>query len=90
VVSQDPIANWIRRVLTRREMKPRGRTRKLECVEIPPSENIVCWVEFCFVALTVLTAIEIVHIVFLGKFNDAVFSAISSLIGMISGIFMTR
>ena len=59
-------------------------------MEIPPSERLVYTVQFCFISLTTLTAIEIAHIIVLKNFNDAVFSAISGLIGTIVGVFIAK
>jgi hypothetical protein len=78
------------KALTRHEFRRKGRAKKLERIEIPPSQRLVYGVQFCFIALGMLTAIEITHIVVLHSFNEAIFSAISGLIGTIMGVFLTR
>ena len=83
-------SKWIRRALTRREIKRKGKTKKIEYVEIPPSERLVYTVQFCLIALTTLTVIETVHIIVLKTFNETVFSAISGLIGTIVGVFVAK
>jgi len=88
VVGKNSLAKWIIKALTRYEFRRIGRTKKLERIEVPPSQRLVYGVQFCFIALGMLTAIEIVHIVVLRSFNEAIFSAISGLIGTIVGVFL--
>ena len=83
-------SKWIRKALTKRELKRKGRMRKIEYAEIPPSERLVYTVQFCFIALTTLTAIEIAHIIVLKAFNETIFSVISGLIGTIVGVFIAK
>ncbi|RLI20386.1 hypothetical protein DRO54_06450 [Candidatus Bathyarchaeota archaeon] len=84
------LSNWIRKALTRRQIKHARRPRKIEYVEIPPSERLVYAVQFCLISLAALTAIEIAHIIALKSFNQTVFSAISGLIGTLVGVFLAK
>ena len=87
----NPLSNWIRKALTRRQIKQTGkRTRKIEYVEIPPSERLVYTVQFCLISLAALTAIEIVHIIALKSFNQSIFSTISGIIGTLIGVFLAK
>ena len=81
----NPLSSWIRKALTRRQIKQTGkRTRKIEYVEIPPSERLVYTVQFC------LISIEIVHIIVLKSFNQSIFSTISGIIGTLIGVFLAK
>ena len=87
----NPLSNWIRKALTKRQIKQTGKkARKIEYVEIPPSERLVYAVQFCLISLAALTAIEIAHIITLKSFNQTVFSTISGLIGTIIGVFLAK
>lgn len=81
------IRNWIRKAFTRTQIK-RGPTKRLERVEIPPSQKFVYVMYFCFLALGILTVLEVVHMIFLGSWNSEIFSAITSLVGAIIGAFL--
>lgn len=63
--------------------------KKYVRVELPPSERLVYGLSFAFVALLCLVALEALHIVFLRAFSSEVFAAITSVIGTISGVFLT-
>jgi len=76
---------WIVRSLTQTRYVRRGRTRKLERVEVPPSSTLVFAIQFCLLALLALTAIEVVHILILHRLNEAVLGVMSSLIGTVIG-----
>ena len=83
------LRSWIRKALTRREYRRTGRSKKIERIELPPSERLVYGLYFALLALVLLTALEAVHIVFLRVFSTEIFSAITALIGTITGIFLT-
>jgi len=78
------LRNLIRRALTR-TMRVKKREMKL-----PPSEHIVWMVYFASVSLIGLTALEVLHIVYFHAWNSEIFSAITGLIGTITGIFLTQ
>jgi len=65
-----------------------GARKKQKRVQVLPSEQIVYLVYFAIAAFVGLTALEIVHMVFFGVWNSVIFSAITGLIGTISGIFI--
>ena len=88
MVGKNPLTKWIIKGLTRQEFHRKGKAKKLERIEIPPSQRLVYGMQFCFIALAMLTAIEIAHIIVLHSFNEAIFSAISGLIGTILGMFL--
>ena len=82
------LEKWIEKALTKVEYVQSGKTKKLQRIEIPPSRMLVFGVQFCFIALIVLGAIEIVYIVVMHDFNEAVFSTMSGIIGTILGILI--
>jgi hypothetical protein len=84
------LSRWIRRLLTKTVPVQRGRLKKLEHVEIPPSQRLVLFLQLSIVTLICLSLIEIAHIVVLRSFNWEVFAAISGLIGTITGVFVSK
>lgn len=83
------LRGWIRRALTRTEYRRTGRGKKIERIELPPNDRLVYGLCFAFVALILLTALEAVHMIFLHTFGNEFFAAITTLIGTITGIFLT-
>ena len=81
------LAAIIRKALTKTEIRQIGRGKKLERIELPPSERLVYGLYFAFLALTALTILEALHIVFLHSFSNEIFSAISLVVGTILGAF---
>jgi len=78
------LRNAIRRALTK---TVRAKKRKME---LPPSEHTVWIVTFATVSLVGLTALEIVHMIYFRAWNSEIFSAITGLIGTITGIFISQ
>ena len=74
------MADWIKKALTR-------RTRR---GEIPPEMRLVYGVKFAIAMTVCLSALEIVHIAFLGRWNSEIFAAITGLTGTVSGIFLAQ
>ena len=85
----DRLQKWIRLVLTRTEYRMVGRGKKIQCVELPPSERLVFGLQFAFVALVVLVVLEALHMVCWGSFNSEIFAAIMGVIGTIFGVFLS-
>jgi len=78
----------IRRALTRKISVKRGRG--LQTLEIAPSERLVLGVKFAMGMVACLSVLEIVHMAFLGTWSSEIFSAISGLIGTISGVLISQ
>ena len=74
----------IKRALTRRRVQ-QGRLIVEE-----PDETLVYVVKFATSMTICLSALEIAHLAFLGSWNSEVFSAITGLIGIVTGIFVGR
>jgi hypothetical protein len=84
------LKNIIRKALTKTVVVQVGTRKKQKRVQVLPSEQIVHLVYFAIAAFVGLTALEIVHMVFFGVWNSEIFSAITGLIGTISGIFVSQ
>lgn len=80
----------IRKALTKTEVRRVGKGKKLERIELPPSERLVYGLYFAFIALTALTILEALHIALLHSFSNEVFTAITTIIGTILGVFMSQ
>jgi len=84
------LKNIIRKALTKTVVVQVGARKKQKRVQVLPSEQIVYLVYFAIAAFVGLTALEIVHMIFFGVWNSEIFSAITGLIGTISGIFVSQ
>ena len=80
----------VKEFLTKRVLIPVGRRKTIREVELPPSEKLVWCFIFCITALITLTIIEVVHIIYLGSFNEPVMNLISGLVGTIAGIMVGK
>jgi len=76
----------IKKALTRRVSVKRGRGEQI--LEVTPSERLVYGVKFAMAMTVCLSAVEIAHIAFLGEWNSEIFSAITGLIGTVSGVLI--
>lgn len=80
----------IREFLTRRVQFPVGKRKTIREIELPPSEDLIYCFIFCIVGIAVLSIVEVVHIIYLGSFNESVYTLISTLVGAITGIIIGR
>lgn len=78
----------IKKALTRRVSVKRGRGEQI--LEVTPSERLVYGVKFAMAMTVCLSAVEIAHIAFLGEWNSEIFSAITGLIGTVSGVLISQ
>ena len=81
------MTSWLKKALTKTVARkgPRG---KQQIIIIPPSEKLVYGVKFAMAMTACLSAVEIAHIAFLGKWNSEIFAAITGLIGTVSGVLI--
>ena len=77
------------KALIRKALTRTVRVKKRE-MKLPPSEHIVYLITFSIYAFIGLTALEIVHMIYFGSWNSEVFSAITGLIGTITGVFLSQ
>jgi len=81
--------NWIKKALTRK-IESKGSKGKQQATTAPPSDNLLYAVYFSLGIATCLTALEAVHLIVLGTWNNEIFTVIAGLIGNITGIFLTQ
>jgi hypothetical protein len=74
------MTDWIKKALTRRTKNR----------EIPPDTRLVYGVKFAVAMTLCLSALEIAHLTFLGKWNSEIFAAITGLTGTVSGILIAQ
>lgn len=81
------LMGWIRKALTKQVVVPAGeeRTRAIRMDEVPPSERLVLVVALTVAAMAVMTVLEVVSVAYLRAWNSEVFSAITSLAGLVVG-----
>jgi len=79
-----------RKALTRTIVRRVGKGKKFERIELPPSERLIYGLYFAFLALTALTTLEALHIALLHSFNSEIFTAITTIIGTILGVFASH
>jgi hypothetical protein len=80
----------IRSAFTKTVWLQTGKRKKLQRIEVPPSERLVLSIVFAIAALIGLVIIEVAHMAFLGAWNSEIFSAITTLIGTILGVFISQ
>jgi hypothetical protein len=81
--------DWIRKALTR-TVSHKGPRGKLQVILVEPDEKLVLLVKFALGMTVCLSALEVASIVFLGKFSSEVFSAITGLIGTVTGVLISH
>lgn len=79
--------DFLRKALTRKISVRRGRGEQI--IEIPPSPRLVLGVKFAIAMTGCLSALEIAHMAFLGTWSSEIFSAITALIGTVSGVLIS-
>jgi len=79
--------DWVRHALTRK-VKSKSARSKEKILVIEPDVKVVYAVKFAIAMLASLSAVEIAHLAILGTWNSEVFSAITGLVGTVTGIFL--
>ena len=77
----------VKRALTRK-VALKGSRGNQRIMEIEPSEKLVLGVKFAIGMTACLSALEIAHMAFLGTWSSEIFSAVSGLIGTITGVLI--
>lgn len=87
---------WIRKALTKKvtvsinyakARKRQKRARRIETIEIPPSQKLLYGVYFMIMFFLALTTIQIVHLIILGSFNNEIFHLMNTLVSVMVGVF---
>jgi hypothetical protein len=71
--------------LTRRKGVPGGAGRRVRIQEEPPSEGFVLITGLMILFFVGLVALEIVHMIVLGTWNETIFNGIMLIVGSIVG-----
>jgi positive regulator of sigma E activity len=79
--------DFIRKALTR-TVSLKGTRGKKQIVLVEPNEKLVLLVKFALVIIACLTGLEVTYIVILHSWSSEVFSAITGLIGTVSGVLI--
>ncbi|MGD0159693.1 MAG: hypothetical protein ABSB89_05285 [Candidatus Bathyarchaeia archaeon] len=79
--------DWVKRALTRKGHR-KGARGAFEDFEITPNEELVYGVKFAIGMTVCLSAIEIAHMAFLHSWNSEVFTAMTGLTGLVTGILI--
>jgi len=77
------VPDWVKRVLTRR-VQSKGK----QVIVLEPNEKLVYAVKFALGMTACLSALEVAHMAFLGKWNSEVFAVIAGLVGTVTGILV--
>ena len=77
--------DWLRYALTRRRIAAVDPDRRVRMTEETPSERFVLVIVLMIVFFVGLLALEIVHMVFMGSWNDVIFNGIMLIVGTIVG-----
>ena len=75
--------DWIKRALTKKIQQ-----RATETIDIPPNNKLFYCVKFAIAMTIILSALEITHLMVLGKWNSEIFAVITGLSGTVMGIFV--
>ena len=84
------IAKRIRKGLTRTTIEEGSTTRRVRVTEEEPSERLVLTVVLMIVFFVGLVALEVVHMIWMGTWNDAIFNGIMLVVGTIVGAVWGR
>ncbi len=71
--------------MTRRSSTPGTADRRVRIQEQPPSEGFVLIIGLMILFFVGLIALEIVHMIMMGSWNDAIFNGIMLIVGSIVG-----
>ena len=80
----------LRRALTRRKTIEVGPVRKVRIQEEYPSDRFLIIIMLMIVFFVGLSLLEVIHIVFLGTWNEVVFNGIMLVVGTIVGAIWGR
>ena len=65
-----------------------GRRRKTHVVEVEPSGNVVYAFILSLAMLLCLSALQIAYLIVMHEWNSEIFTLISGLVGIITGMFL--
>lgn len=71
--------------LTRRKITNEGTTRRVRIEEEAPSDRFILIVGLMIIFFTGLVGLEVIHMVWIGTWNDVIFNGIMLVVGTIVG-----
>jgi hypothetical protein len=84
------VRGWLRRALSRTRLGEAGGSRRLRVSEEVPSDRFVAMLLLMVLFFVGLVGLEMVHMVWMGSWNDAVFNGIMLVVGTIVGAVWGR
>ena len=84
------VRGWLRRALTRTRLTEVGKSRRLRVSEEVPSDRFVMIILLMVLFFVGLVGLEMVHMVWMGSWNDAVFNGVMLVVGTIVGAVWGR
>lgn len=81
---------WLKRKLTKRVITEAGKTRRVRISEEAPSDRFVLIVALMIIFFAGLVGLEMVHMIWMGTWNDVIFNGIMLIVGTIVGAVWGR
>ena len=82
--------SWLKRLIMRgttkrTETETRGKSRRVRVQEEPPSDRFVLVIGLMVLFFVGLVFLEVVHMIWMGTWNDVIFNGIMLVVGTIVG-----
>ncbi len=77
--------DWLKRALTKKSIVKGGTTRRVRVQEAVPSDSYVLIIGLMVLFFVGLVGLEIVHMIWMGTWNDVIFNGIMLVVGTIVG-----
>jgi len=84
------VLKWLRKALIKRVVDYTGSDRRVRVTEEEPSERFVLVIALMIVFFVGLATLEVVHILLLKSWNEAIFNGIMLVVGTIVGALFGR
>jgi len=80
------VSSWLRKALTKRKIvEDDSAARRVRVQEEPPSDRFVLIIGLMVLFFVGLVGLEIVHMVWMGSWNDVIFNGVMLVVGTIVG-----
>ena len=80
------MSSWLRKALTKRKIvEDDSAARRVRVQEEPPSDRFVLIIGLMVLFFVGLVGLEIVHMVWMGSWNDVIFNGVMLVVGTIVG-----
>jgi len=79
------IKQFLRRALTRLKTTDQTKTRRIRLTEETPSDRFILIIALMILFFIGLVSLEVVHMVWMGSWNDVIFNGIMLVVGTIVG-----